>query len=209
MDFLISLIFDATKTSIGLGALFVILGICLIWFTIVERKQKKRLDELDRQQQTDEQQTACAVVSDALSGQSDLPQEVVVDEPAPEQVHVREVVTVDQVHVREVVTVDEARVEMTDETAAHMIVETEHIVRIAKGGRKAIVNIDTISANFADGDTVDLAALQSKKLVGKKDVAVKILARGSLDKRLTVVADAFSADAVKMIVLMGGEARRA
>ena len=198
MDFLICLIFDATKTSIGLGALFVILGICLIWFTIVERKQKKRLDELDRQQQTDEQQTACAVVSDALSGQSDLPQEVVVDEPAPKQVH-----------VREVVTVDEARVEMTDETAAHMIVETEHIVRIAKGGRKAIVNIDTISANFADGDTVDLAALQSKKLVGKKDVAVKILARGSLDKRLTVVADAFSADAVKMIVLMGGEARRA
>ena len=198
MDFLISLIFDATKTSIGLGALFVILGICLIWFTIVERKQKKRLDELDRQQQTDEQQTACAVVSDALSGQSDLPQEVVVDEPAPEQVH-----------VREVVTVDEARVEMTDETATHMIVETEHIVRIAKSGRKAIVNIDTISANFADGDTVDLAALQSKKLVGKKDVAVKILARGSLDKRLTVVADAFFADAVKMIVLMGGEARRA
>lgn len=198
MDFLISLIFDATKTSIGLGALFVILGICLIWFTIVERKQKKRLDELDRQQQTDEQQTACAVVSDALSGQSDLPQEVVVDEPASEQVH-----------VREVVTVDEARVEMTDETATHMIVETEHIVRIAKSGRKAIVNIDTISANFADGDTVDLAALQSKKLVGKKDVAVKILARGSLDKRLTVVADAFSADAVKMIVLMGGEARRA
>ena len=75
-------------------------------------------------------------------------------------------------------------------------------------GRKAVVNIDTISANFNDGDTVDLDALKEKKLVSRKETAVKILARGRLNKQLNVVANDFSADAVKMICLMGGTATR-
>ena len=57
-----------------------------------------------------------------------------------------------------------------------------------------------------DGDVVTLEALKEKGIVPKKETAVKILARGTLDKALTVEADAYSLDAIKMIVLVGGTA---
>ena len=40
----------------------------------------------------------------------------------------------------------------------------------------------------------------------KQTTYLKVLARGTLDKALTVEADGFSLQAVKMIVLMGGTA---
>ena len=55
---------------------------------------------------------------------------------------------------------------------------------------------------------MDIAALKAKGLVSKKDTQVKILARGYIDKSLTVVADDFSVDAVKMILLADGTAKR-
>ncbi|MBQ8433784.1 MAG: uL15 family ribosomal protein, partial [Clostridia bacterium] len=55
-------------------------------------------------------------------------------------------------------------------------------------------------------DVVTIDALKQKGLVPKKEDAIKVLARGTLDKVLTVEADAFSLDAVKMIVLVGGTA---
>lgn len=80
---------------------------------------------------------------------------------------------------------------------------------VAPVGKKHIVNVDTLSKAFASGDVVDLEALKSKGLLPKNAKAVKVLARGSLDKVLTVRAEDFSADAVKMIVLTGGKAIRA
>lgn len=77
----------------------------------------------------------------------------------------------------------------------------------APPGRKCIVNIDTLSRHFAAGDTADLAAMKAKGLVPAKETAVKVLARGVLNKPLTVVADDFSVDAVKMILLTGGKVR--
>ena len=74
--------------------------------------------------------------------------------------------------------------------------------------KKHVVNVDTLSKAFASGDVVDLEALKKKGLVPKNAKAIKILARGALDKVLTVRADDFSADAVKMIVLTGGKASR-
>ena len=44
-----------------------------------------------------------------------------------------------------------------------------------------------------------------KGLIQSKCDSVKVLARGVLDKKLTVVADDFSDDAIKMIVATGGE----
>ena len=79
---------------------------------------------------------------------------------------------------------------------------------VAPVGKKHVVNVDTLSKAFASGDVVDLEALKSKGLLPKNAKAVKVLARGSLDKVLTVRADDFSADAVKMIVLTGGKAIR-
>lgn len=78
--------------------------------------------------------------------------------------------------------------------------------RISQPGKKCIVNIDTLSAHFSAGDTVDISALKEKGLIPQKGIAVKVLARGILNKPLTVIADDFSADAVKMIVLTGGKA---
>ena len=75
-------------------------------------------------------------------------------------------------------------------------------------GKKGIINIDTLSANFAAGDLVTLDKLKEKGLAPRNIGQLKVLARGVLDKPLTVEAQDFSLDAVKMIVLTGGHAKR-
>ena len=61
---------------------------------------------------------------------------------------------------------------------------------------------------FEQGAVVDTAALVAKGLIsGKKDTLVKVLANGSLQKKLVVNAHAFSATARDAIVAHGGEAR--
>ncbi len=72
-------------------------------------------------------------------------------------------------------------------------------------GKMTIINIDTLSENFEDGDYIDLAAMKAKGLIPAKYGRVKVLARGYLSKSFKVEADAFSMDAVKMIILTGGE----
>ena len=65
---------------------------------------------------------------------------------------------------------------------------------------------DTLSEHFASGDVVNLETLKAKGLLTAKVDFVKVLARGMLDKSLTVEAQDFSADAIKMIILTGGRA---
>lgn len=74
--------------------------------------------------------------------------------------------------------------------------------------KKDIINIDTLSDSFNNGDEVTLEALIEKGLVSPKVGYIKVLARGELNKKLTVIADDFSIQAVKMIVLTGGHARK-
>lgn len=75
--------------------------------------------------------------------------------------------------------------------------------------KTGIVNIDTLSQNFADGERVTLEEIKKRiPSVNKKVTYIKVLARGTLDKKLTVEADSFSLQAVKMIVLTGGTAVR-
>ena len=69
------------------------------------------------------------------------------------------------------------------------------------------VNIDDICANFEDGEVVTLEALKERRLVSKSAGRVKVLANGVMTKRLTVEADKFSLQAVKMITLAGGTAK--
>lgn len=71
-------------------------------------------------------------------------------------------------------------------------------------GRMEIINLDTLSLEFKDGDTVNLETLISRKIVGKNTKRVKILARGSLDKKLHVEAYDFSKQAMKLILINGG-----
>ncbi len=101
------------------------------------------------------------------------------------------------------VTVEEAK-KLVSDAAANALVAGKGA---RKTGKKFAVNIDTLSEHYKANETVDMASLKSKGIVPKSVKQIKILARGMLDKPLCVIADDFSADAVKMIVLTGGEAR--
>jgi large subunit ribosomal protein L15 len=68
------------------------------------------------------------------------------------------------------------------------------------------VNVGDLDARFEANATADLAAMVAKGLGTRKDVKVKILAKGEITKPLTVRAHAFSASAVAAIEAAGGSA---
>ncbi len=81
--------------------------------------------------------------------------------------------------------------------------------KISDKTKQCIVNVDTLGKYFEEGETVDLAALKERvPYIDKKATYVKVLARGLLSKALVVIADDYSLEAVKMIVLTGGRAIR-
>lgn len=108
--------------------------------------------------------------------------------------------------IRSKITVSEAKNEMTDEEAKQNLFDTFVEVTNNFPTKKVVINIDTLGLHFENGDIVDLTSLQSKKLISNNVTHIKILARGELSKKLIVIADSFSLDAVKMITLMGGKA---
>lgn len=107
--------------------------------------------------------------------------------------------------VTDAVTVNEAESLITDSTAKQLVALAEVKEARLALGKRTYINLDTISAHYREGETVDLASLQAKGLIDKKAVACKVLARGRLDKSLTVEAADFSLPAIKMIVLTGGK----
>ena len=75
--------------------------------------------------------------------------------------------------------------------------------------RSGVVNIDTLGRFFEEGEKVTLEEIKKRvPYVPKNITYIKVLARGTLSKPLVVVADDFSLEAVKMIVLTGGRAIR-
>jgi large subunit ribosomal protein L15 len=66
------------------------------------------------------------------------------------------------------------------------------------------VNLQDLERRFESGDAVTLAALQAKGLGTRKGVPVKILAKGTISKPLTVHAHGFSAAAREAIEAAGG-----
>ena len=69
-----------------------------------------------------------------------------------------------------------------------------------------VVNLATLEKRFQDGDTVDAQALLDCGALSKCTYGVKILSNGSLTKKLTVRANAFSASAKEKIEAAGGKA---
>jgi len=122
-------------------------------------------------------------------------EEVPVEEAPVEEAPVEEPVFVDAVHADELVS---------DDVAEHSIV----VVNETHSGKMVEINIGTICENFENGDVVTLAALKAKRLVNAKAGRVKVLAGGVMTKNLTVYADKFSLQAVKMITLAGGVAEQ-
>lgn len=68
------------------------------------------------------------------------------------------------------------------------------------------VNLQDLERRFDSGAEVTLEALKDKGLGTRKDVPVKILAKGSISKPLTVHAHKFSAAAKEAIEAAGGTA---
>ncbi len=67
-----------------------------------------------------------------------------------------------------------------------------------------VVNLSALSA-FDAGSVVDPGTLRAARLVRDTNRPVKILAKGSIDRKLTVKAQAFSDAARKAIEAQGGE----
>jgi large subunit ribosomal protein L15 len=68
------------------------------------------------------------------------------------------------------------------------------------------VNLQDLERRFEAGDEVTLDALKAKGLGSRKDVPVKVLAKGTLSKKLTVHAHKFSGAAREAIEAAGGTA---
>jgi len=67
-----------------------------------------------------------------------------------------------------------------------------------------VVNLVQLERYYASGTQVDVAALQAHGLVAGQDPLVKVLGKGTLSKKLTVTAHAFSAAAKQAIEQAGG-----
>ena len=110
--------------------------------------------------------------------------------------------------IRKNVTITEAKQLITDESALEYVQVEESNNDNKTYTKKDIINLDVLSKNFAADELVNLDILKEKNLISKKVDFVKVLARGVLDKPLIIEAQDFSIDAVKMIVLTGGEVRK-
>lgn len=108
---------------------------------------------------------------------------------------------------QEKITAAEAA-EIADEAAEKVLEKKGSQIVRKEGVKKAIVNVDTLSQNYAAGDSVTIESLVEKGLVPSGTNYVKVLARGLIDKPLHVHADDYSMDAVKMIAATGGVATK-
>ena len=151
--------------------------------------------------------TIIFVVVDLIFEKRDKKDEKAVAEPAPEAEEALpdeepEPIPVPFVLTETVESIDAEHADelLTDEEAAS-IVKTEEG---AGEGPRNYINIGIINEHFEAGDTVTLNILKEKGLIDKKIMRIKILADGILDRPLTVKAESFSIQAVKMIELTGG-----
>ncbi|MFH1305008.1 MAG: 50S ribosomal protein L15 [Candidatus Omnitrophota bacterium] len=73
---------------------------------------------------------------------------------------------------------------------------------------KNVINTGTLQRveAIADGAVIDNAFLLDARIIRKKGLPLKVLAKGRLDKAITVKADAFSLAAKKGIEEAGGKA---
>ena len=97
---------------------------------------------------------------------------------------------------------------MTDEEAEEHIEVIEEEPGRERTGKVHAINLDTICDHFEDGDVVTLDALKEKRLAPRNVGRMKVLARGTMNKKLTIESDSFSLQAVKMITLAGGHAEQ-
>ena len=70
----------------------------------------------------------------------------------------------------------------------------------------ATINLSDLNKFFKDGETVTPEILKERGIIKNSLCGIKVLANGSLDKKLTVQAHRFSSKAVTLIEEAGGKA---
>lgn len=68
-----------------------------------------------------------------------------------------------------------------------------------------IINIKELEKNFKTGDIINSEKLIEKRLIRVPQRGLKILGEGKLNKKFTVIADAFSESAKEAIIKAGGQ----
>lgn len=120
--------------------------------------------------------------------------------PAPVIVPVAAPIPVELPEIVHHIDAEEADELITDDVALAIA----HKEKGAHRGRKHFINLGVIDRHFSDGDVVTLEAIKAKGLIEKNVQRLKILADGTLTKALTVKAESYSIQAIKMIELTGG-----
>ena len=134
----------------------------------------------------------------------------VIEEPAPEVIEEPTPEVIEEPAEEEFLHVNATQADtlLSDAEAEASIEIVERDSAGTAFGKMCEVNLDTVCNRFDDGDTVTLDELKKRRLVPASAARIKILARGVMTKRLTVIADKFSLQAVKMITLAGGHAEQ-
>lgn len=179
----------------------------LIWLTnlilFVSKKKQKEV-KLEVKPET-VALTTPQTIQNELVTEGEVVAPEIIPEDAKEEV-ISKVQDKEAIKHHESISVSKADEEMSDEKAESSIEEVE-VIKPRKG-KKEIINIDTLSENYNNGDEVTLESLKKKGLVPATTGRIKVLARGVLDKKLNVIADDFSIPAIKMIVLVGGHVKK-
>ena len=123
--------------------------------------------------------------------------------PMPEPIYEAEAEEVKESESAAVIDIEYADNTISDSLAKDLIRKSEEVE--TEGRKKRIVNVDTLSRSFSGGARVDINLLKSKSLIPYDTGYIKVLARGIIDKPLSVYANDFSLSAVKMIALAGGK----
>lgn len=124
----------------------------------------------------------------------------VVVEKAPEPAPKKEVVEEVQPEIVEHIDAAEADAMISDEFA----IKTARFEKGAGHGKQGIVNIGDIDKAFEPNAVVTMAKLKEVGLIPKNAARIKVLAAGVLNKPLTIKAEHYSIQAMKMIELTGG-----
>ena len=117
-------------------------------------------------------------------------------EPEPEPESEPEVMP----EIVEHIVAEEADAMISDELAMQTVLYESP----AGQGDQVIINIGVIDMMFEAGAVVTLEELKQKDLAQRKAGRLKVLAGGTLNKPLTIKAENYSVQAIKMIELTGG-----
>ena len=69
----------------------------------------------------------------------------------------------------------------------------------------AVINLSELNGYFKDGDVVTPEVLKERGIIKKELSGIKVLGKGTLDKKLTIKANRFSSSAVTKIESAGGK----